>query len=113
MNNSMISLDPSALSAFTASLAALPRDEVRKAKSLFIRNAIADYRMAMKSTKGFLIMFGIMSIIPIFLLITIPAFISYKAAKENGKQKIINALEVWKEYLADDYLQLIQQIEKQ
>ena len=107
-----ITLDSSALSTFAASLATLPKDEMRKAKSLFIRNAIADYRMTIKSTKGFLVVMGIMCIIPIFLVVFIPALLSYKAAKENGKQKIHNALEAWKEDLEEDYILLAREIEE-
>ncbi len=106
-----ISLDPSTLTTFAAALATLPGDEIRKAKSLFIRNAIADYRMTLKSTKGFLIVLGVMSIIPVFLIVFIPAFFSYRAAKENGKQKIKNALEVWKDDLGSDYDLLSQEVE--
>lgn len=107
---SQIALDPSTLSVFAASLASLPRDEIRKAKSLYIRNAIADYRMMLKTSKGFLIVIGVMSIIPIFLVVSIPAYLGYRAAKDNGKQKIKNALEVWKEDLGVDYETLYREI---
>ena len=73
--STQIALEPSALMTFAASLAALPREEIRKAKSLYIRNAIADYRMTIKTGKGFLVVFGFMSIIPIFLIVFIPAFL--------------------------------------
>ena len=59
-----LNLDASALTAFAGNLAALPADEIRKAKSLFIRNAIADYPMTLKSSKGFLTVMGVMCIIP-------------------------------------------------
>jgi hypothetical protein len=107
-----ITLDSSALTTFAASLATLPKDEMRKAKSLFIRNAIADYRMTIKSSKGFLIVMGIMSIIPVFLVVFIPAYLGYRAAKENGKQKIRNALEVWKDDLGEDYLLSARELEE-
>ena len=107
-----ITLDSSALSTFAASLATLPNDEMRKAKSLFIRNAIADYRMTIKSSKGFLIVMGVMSIIPVFLVVFIPTLLGYRAAKENGKQKIRNALEVWKDDLGEDYQLLAREIEE-
>ncbi|PTX98140.1 hypothetical protein DB345_04690 [Spartobacteria bacterium LR76] len=94
-----LSLDPSALTAFVASLSALPADEIRKAKSLFSRNAIADYRMSLKS----LGIMGVLSIIPIFLIVSIPTFFSYRALKENGRQKILNALEVWRSDLGSAY----------
>lgn len=108
---SQISLDPSTLTTFAATLATLPAEEIRKAKSLFIRNAIADYRMTIKTTRAFLIVIGIMSLIPLFLIVFLPAFFSYRAARENGKQKIRNALEVWKDDLGSDYALLSQEIE--
>ncbi|MBN8708781.1 MAG: hypothetical protein BGO12_12660 [Verrucomicrobia bacterium 61-8] len=109
MNNSaaQLSLDPAALTAFVASLSALPTDEIRKAKSLFIRNAIADYQMSRKSLRVMVVMMGVLSIIPIFLIVFIPTFISYRALKENGRQKILNALEVWRSDLGSDYEELI------
>jgi hypothetical protein len=106
-----LALEPSALTAFTASLATLPAQEIRKAKSLYLRNAMADYRMTVKTGRGFLVMFGIMSIIPIFLIIFVPALIAHRAGKENGKQKIRNALEVWKDDLGADYASLAAELE--
>ncbi|MGF1678854.1 MAG: hypothetical protein ACFCUX_06645 [Candidatus Methylacidiphilales bacterium] len=98
-----LSLDASALTAFSATLATLPADEIRKAKSLFLRNSISDYKMSLKASKGFLVVMGIMCIIPIFLVVFIPAYLGYKAEKENGRQKIINALEVWRADLGAEY----------
>ena len=110
MNPNSFSLAPSALSTFAASLTALPSEEIRKAKSLFIRNAIADYEMIVSSSRGMVITMGILSIIPVFLIVFIPTLISYRAAKKNGKQKIINALEVWKEELEEDYHKLLEEV---
>jgi hypothetical protein len=47
-----------------------------------------------------------MSVIPVFLIVFVPAFFSYRAMRENGKQKILNALEVWKDDLGTDYTTL-------
>jgi hypothetical protein len=55
MSPNSFSLAPSALSTFAASLTALPTEEIRKAKSLFIRNAIADYEMTISSSRGMVI----------------------------------------------------------
>ncbi|GAT34794.1 hypothetical protein TSACC_23228 [Terrimicrobium sacchariphilum] len=108
---SQLSLDPAALTAFVASLSTLPTDEIRKAKSLFIRNAIADYRMNLKSFRIMMVMMGILSIIPIFLIVFIPSFIGYRALKENGRQKILNALEVWRSDLGSDYEGLMAELD--
>ena len=106
-STTILNLDASALSAFAANLATLPADEIRKAKSLFLRNSIADYKMSLKTSKGFLVVMGILCIIPIFLVVFIPAYLSYKAGKENGRQKIINALEVWRADLGSEYADLL------
>ncbi len=108
---SQLSLDPAALTAFVASLSALPAEEIRKAKSLFIRNAIADYRMSLKSCRAGLVVLGILCVVPIVLIAFIPAFISHKAFKENGRQKILNALEVWRYDLGNDYEGLLAELD--
>ena len=41
------------LQLFVAGLAGLPKDEVRKAKLLYIKNAISEYRAARSSIAGF------------------------------------------------------------
>lgn len=102
-----LNLDASALATFAASLATLPADEIRKAKSLFLRNSISDYKMSLKTSKGLLVVMGIMCIIPIFLIVFIPAYLGYKAGMENGRQKIINALEVWRADLGAEYDSLL------
>jgi hypothetical protein len=107
-----IALEPATLLTFASSLAALPADEIRKAKSLYLRNAIADYRMQMKTARGFLIVMGVMSLIPVFLVVFIPAFLGFRAARENGKQKILNALEVWKDDLGADYSALSAELDR-
>lgn len=48
-----------------------------------------------------------------FLPAFIFAFVNHKAAKENGKQKIRNALLVWKEDLGADYALLSKEIESE
>lgn len=107
-----LNLDASSLTVFAANLAALPSDEIRKAKSLYIRNAISDYRMSIKSAKGFLIVMGILSIIPIFLIVSVPAFLGYRAGKENGRQKIMNALDAWRADLGHDHDALLDLLDK-
>lgn len=94
-----------------ASLSALPADEIRKAKSLFIRNAIADYRMNLKSGRVMMVIMGILCIVPIFLVVFIPSLTSYRAFKENGRQKILNALEVWRNDLGGDYERLLTELD--
>ena len=99
---STMALDPAAMSAFAATLSTLPQAEIVKAKRLYVLNAVADYESAVKSGRAMVIVMGVMSIIPVFLIVFIPAFIAYRSEVKAGKQKILNALEVWDEELADD-----------
>lgn len=94
-----ITLDPASLTAFTATLSSLPKEEVRKAKLLFIKNAIADFALQRSSGRVMVIVMGCMSIIPIFLIVFIPAFVSYRKGVQVTRQKIRNAIEVWRDDL--------------
>ena len=102
MNQSTVALDPASLTAFAATLAALPQDEVRKAKTLYLRNAIVDFELARSSGRAMMIVMGVMCIIPIFLIVFIPGFIAYKKGIEAGRQKIRNAIDVWREELGPE-----------
>jgi len=53
-----MSLDPSALSAFAATLGNLPKEEIQKAKKLYILNAIADFEATRKSGRAMAITMG-------------------------------------------------------
>lgn len=104
-------LDPSALTAFTATLSNLPREEIRKAKSLFIRNAIVDFQLSRSTGKTMMTVMGVMCIIPIFLIVFIPGFAAYKKGIEAAKQKIRNAIDVWRDDLGPEANTLLAQLE--
>jgi len=99
-------LDPAALSAFAATLTNLPKGEIAKAKKLYILNAIADFEAQRTAGRAMIITMGVLSIIPIFLIVFIPALIGYRSGITAGKQKILNAVEVWKEDLGADYAEV-------
>ena len=61
-DKTIMALDPAALSAFAATLALLPREEISKAKRLYILNAIADFEVQRKTGKAMMITLGVMSI---------------------------------------------------
>ena len=98
-----MALSPSAMSAFAATLSELPAEELGKAKRLYVLNAISDYDDAKRSGKTFLIVMGVMCIIPIFLIVFIPALIAYRSGMKASREKILNAIEVWKDDLGPDY----------
>jgi hypothetical protein len=105
-----MALDPTALSAFASTLSNLPKDEITKAKKLYILNAIADFEAQRKSSKAMVITMGCMSIIPIFLIVFIPTLIAYRSGIEAGRQKILNAIEVWKDELGASYSDILSRI---
>ena len=100
-------LDASAISAFAATLSSLPRDEIQKAKKLFILNAIEDFKAERTGAKTMVIVMGILCIIPIFLVVFIPALIGYRSGMKAGRQKILNAMEVWKDDLGGEYHEIL------
>jgi len=99
-------MDSASLSAFAATLTNLPREEIQKAKKLYILNALADFEAQRKTSRTMVIVMGVMCILPIFLFVFIPALIAYRAAVAAMRQKILNAIDVWKDDLGDDYRQL-------
>ena len=103
-------LDPAALSIFAASLTNLPQDEISKAKKLYILNAIADFQAARRAGKTMMITMGVLCIIPVFLVVFIPGLIAYRSGIAASKQKILNAIEVWKDDLGDDYRTIKNQV---
>lgn len=107
-----MALDPAALSAFAATLALLPREEISKAKRLYILNAIADFEVQRKAGRAMMITLGVMSIIPVFLVVFIPSLISYRSGIAAGRQKILNAIEVWKDDLGSDYPEVLRRVPK-
>ena len=102
-----MALDAAALAAFAATLATLPKDEIQKAKKLYILNAIADFDAQCTSGKAMLITMGILCIIPVFLVVFIPGLIAYRSGVKAGRQKILNAIEVWKDDLGSDYASIL------
>jgi hypothetical protein len=60
------SLSPEKVQMFVAALSGLPPEEVRKAKSLYVRNAISEYHAMLKSLRAFGCLQVVFAIIPIF-----------------------------------------------
>lgn len=100
------SLTSDRLQLFAAGLAGLPKDEIRKAKVLYIRNAITDWR-AMKATMS---AFGCLQVffllIPIFWPILFLQRRVLKIAQTAFLEKIRNAMEVWRDDLQGERFEL-------
>jgi hypothetical protein len=93
------SLSPEKLQLFVAGLSGLAPEEVRKAKVLYIRNAISEYRAMTESFAGFGIAQGCFSIIPIFWPIIGAQKRMMQAQLRLMKERVQNAIDVWKDDL--------------
>lgn len=85
-NQTTMTLDPAALSAFAASLTNLSKEEISKAKKLYILNAIADFEAQRTSGKAMMITMGLMCIIPVFLIVFIPGLIGEAPSPPAGRR---------------------------
>jgi hypothetical protein len=90
------SLTPEKLQLFVAGLSGLAPEEVRKAKILYIRNAISEYRAMRASIEGFRTAQGCFSIIPIFWPIIGAQKRMAAAQLELARERIRNAIDVWR-----------------
>jgi len=110
MQNKSSMFDPVALSAFAATLGNLSAEEIRKAKRLYLQNAVVEFQYNRRVGKTMLIVLGVMSIIPVFLLIFVPSLLMYRSGVSMERQKIRNALEVWRDDLGSDYHAILSQL---
>lgn len=93
------SLSPEKLQLFAATLAGLPAEEIRKAKSLYVRNAISEYRATESGLEAFGQAQGCLAVIPIFWPILGAQKKMMATGLQLGRERINNALEVWKDDL--------------
>jgi hypothetical protein len=90
------------LQLFVAGLSGLSQDEVRKAKSLYIRNAISEYKAARASLSGFRVAQGCFMIIPVFWPILWAQRSGMNAGLTLYEERIKNALAVWRDDLGKE-----------
>lgn len=108
LNNSIGSefLAPQQMQLFAGTLVGLSPDEIRKAKSLYIRNAISEYKAARASLRGFKAVQGCLAIIPFFWPILWLQRNSINAAMKMYEERITNALAVWRDDLGNEAREL-------
>ena len=99
-------LSPEKLQMFAATLSGLSQDEVRKAKSLYIRNAISEYRAFREGLSGFQSAQGCMSVIPIFWPILGAQKKMLNAQLRLRQERIQNAIDVWQDDLQGERFDL-------
>jgi hypothetical protein len=90
------SLSPEKLQLFVAGLSGLAPEEVRKAKVLYLRNAISELQAMQASFQGFGVAQGCFSVIPIFWPIIGAQKRMMAAQLQLGKDRIRNAIDVWR-----------------
>lgn len=93
------SLSPEKMQLFLATLAHLPPEEIPKAKLLYIRNAIAEFRALETTMASFRQLQGCMSIIPIFWPVISLQKRVMNTQIDLARQRILNAVDVWKDDL--------------
>ena len=92
-------LSPERLQMFLAGLSGLAPEEVRKAKLLYLRNAISEFQATKASYQGFGQAQGCMSFIPIFSPIIGAQKGMMAAQLQLSKDRIRNAIGVWRDDL--------------
>ena len=93
------SLSPEKMQLFLATLAHLPPQEIQKAKLLYIRNSIAEFRALETTMASFGKLQGCMSIIPFFWPIISLQKKMMNAQVDLARQRITNAIDVWQDDL--------------
>jgi hypothetical protein len=99
-------LSPEKMQLFMAALSGLPQEEVRKAKSLYIRNSISEYRAIVESIAGFKSMQGCMMVIPFFWPVIGAQKRMMNAQLRLYRERIQNAIDVWQDDLEGERFDL-------
>lgn len=107
-NQSGDALSPEKMQLFLAGLSGLPEDEVRKAKVLYLRNAISEYEAAMSMMGAFGCVQIVFAIIPIFWPILYAQRRMMNSSKKLMRDRIENAMDVWRDDLRGEHFDLPQ-----
>ena len=99
-------LSPEKLQLFVAGLSGLAPEEVRKAKVLYIRNAISEFHALQTSMAAFGKASGCMSVIPVFWPVLGAQKTILSAQLQLARERIRNAIDVWRADLRGERFQL-------
>ena len=88
-------LSPERTQMFLTGLGGLPAEEIRKAKSLYVRNAISDYEATVASIGAFKIMWIMFLLIPLFWPFLFVQKRMMDAGLKRSRDRIHNAISVW------------------
>src|SRR5579884_1608917 len=92
-------LSPQGMMAFTSTLAGLPPDEVRKAKQLYLLDALTAYEARQRSYAAFAVLQLLFAVIPCFWPVLLVQVLMINSSRNASRQMIANALEVWRDDL--------------
>ena len=105
-------LSPAQMQLFVAGLSGLSSDEVRKAKSLYLRNALSEYRALKTSLSAFGVLQIVFAIIPLFWPILWMQRTAMKAQDKLYRERIANALAVWNDDLGGEAREFEMQLQE-
>jgi hypothetical protein len=105
-------LSPERLQMFVASLSALAPDEVRKAKLLFLRNEISQFKAILANNSAWRVGTLIMFIMPLCWPALYAQRKSMKVNAELQSDRIRNALSVWSSDLGEDAASLRRELDE-
>jgi hypothetical protein len=80
---------------FLTGLAGLAPDEIAKAKTLYVKNAISDYRLMKENAAAMGCVSVLFWAIPIFWPFLIGQKRMMKAGEQRMRERVQNALDVW------------------
>ena len=109
-NQAQQGLTPEKLQLFIAGLSGMSEEEGNKAKLLFIKNEIAQYRMVKAQFAGFGKLQGCLGMVPIFWPVIKGQKTMMNAALEMQREQLGNALSVWKDDLGPHAAELEAQL---
>lgn len=90
---------PEALAEYAATVAELPAEERQKAKLLYIRNGIAEFRAFEQMTAAFPKPAGCLTILPFVGRISQIQQTMMGGALDLQRQQIVNAIDLWRDDL--------------
>ncbi len=93
------SLSQDKLQMFVAGLSGLAPGEIRKAKILYIKNSISEYKALKSSYKAAWFVQALFAVIPLFWPILYLQRRAMRAEEQLFRERISNALEVWRDDL--------------
>jgi hypothetical protein len=104
--NPIDALSPEKMQLFMAGLSGLAPEEVRKAKVLYIRNAISELKAMRAGVDGFARPQGCLAIIPLFWPVMSLQKKIIDAQTQLAKERIRNAIDVWNDDLKGERFEI-------